>query len=71
MSAGLQSKIVGAAAYLEVAPTVVAVVRDLDLGEIDSRITPPDDAARAQLAALAASHNLASPVERVLAALSR
>ena len=50
MSAGLQSKIVGAAAYLEVAPTVVAVVRDLDLGEIDSRITRPDDAARAQLA---------------------
>ncbi|HEX5858493.1 MAG TPA: 5'-3' exonuclease [Microbacterium sp.] len=71
MSAGLQAKIRAGAAYLEVAPTVVAVVKDLDLGEIDSRITPPDDAARAKLAALAASHNLASPVERVLAALSR
>ncbi|MGC5221821.1 5'-3' exonuclease [Micromonospora sp. DT81.3] len=71
MSAGLQSKIVGAAGYLEVAPTVVAVVRDLDLGEIDSRITRPDDTARAQLGALAESHNLASPVERVLAALTR
>jgi 5'-3' exonuclease len=71
MSAGLRSKITGAAAYLQVAPTVVAVVRDLDLGEIDSRLTPPDDAARARLAALAASHNLTSPVERVLAALDR
>ncbi|HWI31213.1 MAG TPA: 5'-3' exonuclease [Microbacterium sp.] len=68
MSAGLQSKIVSSAAYLEVAPTVVAVVRDLDLGTFDSVIAPPDEAARAQLTALAASHNLASPVDRVIAA---
>ncbi|WP_405372690.1 MULTISPECIES: 5'-3' exonuclease H3TH domain-containing protein [unclassified Microbacterium] len=43
MSAGVQRKILAAADYLAVAPTVVNVVRDLDLAEPDSRLRAPDD----------------------------
>ena len=42
MSASVRQKLAAAADYLEVAPTVVGVVRDLDLGSFDSRIRPLD-----------------------------
>jgi 5'-3' exonuclease len=42
MSAGVAAKLLAAQEYLAVAPTVVEVVRDLDLPEVDSRITAPD-----------------------------
>ena len=42
MSAGVRRKILAALPYLEVAPTVVAVVKDLDLPDVDSRL-PLDD----------------------------
>ncbi|MHA7155030.1 5'-3' exonuclease [Arthrobacter sp. TMN-50] len=40
MSASMRAKITKAADYLAVAPIVVNVVRDLDLGEFDAAITP-------------------------------
>ncbi|MHA7276238.1 5'-3' exonuclease [Arthrobacter sp. Hz1] len=42
MSASMRAKITQAADYLGVAPTVVNVVRDLDLGELDAAIRPLD-----------------------------
>ena len=45
MSAGIRSKILAALPYLAVAPTVVEVVKDLDLDEADSRLSPLDDRA--------------------------
>ncbi len=42
MTAGIRAKILAAADYLAVAPRVVEVVRDLDLGEIDARIRATD-----------------------------
>lgn len=42
MTAGVRAKLAGAADYLAVAPQVVRVVRDLDLGVVDDRIRPTD-----------------------------
>ncbi|PUA79372.1 5'-3' exonuclease [Nocardioides currus] len=68
---GPRGKITAASDYLEVAPTVVAVARDVDLGSPDCSLpsapVDPDG-----LAALAERWGLSSPVERltgVLAAL--
>ena len=66
MSAGVRNKIVAAADYLAVAPTVVEVVRTLDLGPVDARITAPDADA---VDALAAQWSLGSSAERADAAL--
>ena len=44
MSAGIRSKILAGLPYLAVAPTVVEVVKDLDLAESDSRLRALDDA---------------------------
>lgn len=70
MAAGPRNKILAAADYLDVAPKVVAVVRDLDLGAPDLTLprTPADPAA---VAALSERWGLDSPVERVLAALQQ
>ena len=69
MSAGLQSKIIAALPYLEVAPTVVAVAKNLELGTVDPRIVAPDDAARAKAAALTDRWGLGSSVARISDAL--
>ncbi|MET0673476.1 MAG: 5'-3' exonuclease [Microbacterium pygmaeum] len=69
MSAGLQSKITTALPYLEVAPTVVAVAKDLDLGEVDSRVREPDDETRADAAALADRWALGTAMTRIIDAL--
>ncbi|WP_270352568.1 5'-3' exonuclease [Microbacterium testaceum] len=61
-----RSKILAAADYLDVAPTVVRVARDLDLEAVDDRLSPVDrDAAEA----LAETWNLGSSMTRALAAL--
>ena len=58
-----------AAAYLEVAPTVVAVARDIDLGEPDLELPlSPVDPER--LVALSARWNLESPIARLVEALT-
>lgn len=70
MAPGPRHKITSAAAYLEVAPTVVAVARDLDLGDPDLTLpgTPADPKA---LASLAEGWGLGSSVTRLVAALDR
>jgi hypothetical protein len=69
MSASVRSKFAAAADYLDVAPTVVQVVRDLDLGEFDSQLRPVTGARREALETLATEWNLGGSVARVLAAL--
>lgn len=61
-----RAKIAAAGAYLDVAPTVVRVARDLTLGRFDDRLAPVD-AGAAQ--ALAEQWNLGSSMTRALAAL--
>jgi len=70
MSAGVGAKILAASAYLDVAPTVVAVARDLD-------ITPPEVALRAldpaeadAATSLAEQWNLGSSMTRAVAAIA-
>jgi len=65
---GPRGKILAAADYLDVAPTVVAVARDIDLGTPDTTLPqqPKDPDA---LAALAARWGLRSPVERLTGVL--
>jgi 5'-3' exonuclease len=69
MSAGIQSKILTGLPYLAVAPTVVEVVKDLDLADTDSRLRPLDDAGRADAAALAERWALGTAMTRILDAL--
>ncbi|WP_448005119.1 5'-3' exonuclease [Agromyces bauzanensis] len=69
ISASMRAKIAGAADYLEVAPTVVEVVRDLDVGEFDPRIRPLDAARLAEVERLAIEWNLGGSAQRVLRAL--
>jgi len=70
MSAGVGAKILAASDYLDVAPTVVAVARDLD-------ITPPEVALRAldpaeadAATSLAEQWNLGSSMTRAVAAIA-
>lgn len=67
MSAGVRAKILAAAEYLDVAPRVVEVVRTLDLPDVDSRISAPDDDAVTQLAD---TWSLGSSAKRAAAALT-
>lgn len=66
---GPRSKIAAAAPYLDVAPTVVAVARDIDLGSPDTSLprTPADPDA---LIALAERWNLESPIARLVQTLT-
>lgn len=66
---GPRGKILAAADYLEVAPTVVAVARDIDLGTPECALprSPKDPEA---LAALAERWGLKSPVERLTKVLA-
>jgi 5'-3' exonuclease len=66
---GLRGKLLGASDYLAVAPTVVGVVRDLPVPELDARLpaTPRDPEA---LLALSDRWGLAGPLNRVLLVLS-
>ena len=69
MGPGPRGKIKAAADYLAVAPTVVAVARDLDLDRTDLRLPDrPRDPER--VAELAERWGLVSPVERLLASLA-
>lgn len=70
MSASVRAKLQAAAANLDVAPTVVAVVRDLSLPAVDARLAAPDDTARATLDALAAEHGIATSLDRAVAAIT-
>lgn len=66
MSAGLQAKVLAASAYLDVAPRVVEVVRDLPLPTVDGRLAAVDDGA---LEGLGEKWNLGSSLTRAAAAI--
>ncbi|HET7684086.1 MAG TPA: 5'-3' exonuclease [Marmoricola sp.] len=70
MAPGPRRKVLAALEYLEVAPKVVAVVRDLDLGGPDLSL-PGQPADPARLGALAQKWGLGSSVERVVQALAQ
>ncbi|HEU5242353.1 MAG TPA: 5'-3' exonuclease H3TH domain-containing protein, partial [Ornithinibacter sp.] len=57
-----------AAAYLDVAPTVVRVARDAPLPDVDLRL-PTAVADPARLEALATTYGVTNPVNRLLTAL--
>jgi len=69
LAPGPRRKILDAADYLEVAPTVVAVARELDLGKPDLRLprTPADPTA---LTELADRWGLSSPIARLVETLT-
>ena len=69
MAAGVRGRILAAADYLTVAPTVVNVVRDLQLPLFDARIRPSTPEQAAELDRLAAEWGLVAPMKRVRAAL--
>jgi 5'-3' exonuclease len=69
LAPGPRRKILDAADYLEVAPTVVAVARDLDLGKPDLRL-PRTPAHPDALMALAEQWGLNSPIARLVETLT-
>lgn len=69
MSAGVRAKIAAGLPYLEVAPTVVAVVRDLDLPEVDAQLRPLDPQQRTDASSLAERRGLGTAMDRIVAAL--
>jgi 5'-3' exonuclease len=74
LSASVRLKLEKAADYLAVAPTVVEVVRDLDLPTLDqagARLHPVTGDDRAELERLADDWNLGGSVGRLLTALDR
>jgi 5'-3' exonuclease len=69
IASGLRGKLVAAAPYLAVAPTVVAVAKDVDLPEFDPRLKPLDDDMRQTVETAGEQWGLGGSVTRVLAAL--
>ncbi|MGH3508572.1 MAG: 5'-3' exonuclease [Nocardioidaceae bacterium] len=70
MATGLRAKLVAAADYLAVAPTVVEVVCDLDLPEVDSALVPLTEERSATVAELTKRWGLGSSAGRVTEALA-
>ncbi|MCD1268591.1 flap endonuclease [Microbacterium sp. MEC084] len=70
MSAGMRAKFAAAADYLDVAPRVVAVATDLDLGDVPAILPVPDEAAAQRAREFAGRWNLGSSMDRVLTALA-
>lgn len=70
LSSSIRAKILAGAEYLEVAPRVVAVARTLPLSLAGTQ-TPTAPRDPAALAALTERYELGSPVERVVAAITR
>ena len=74
VSAPVRAKLEVAADYLAVAPTVVKIVRDLELPtleEVGAQLHPVGADSRAELERLAVEWNLGSSVKRLLAALDQ
>jgi 5'-3' exonuclease len=72
LSASVRSKITAASDYLDVAPKVVTVVRDLDLptpAKAGALLQPVPEKPRAELERLSGEWNLGGSVTRLLAAL--
>ncbi|MCY1231565.1 5'-3' exonuclease [compost metagenome] len=74
LSASVRSKLAAATDYLNVAPAVVNVVRDLGLPTLEdagARLDPVAGGSRAELERLASEWNLGGSVRRLLEALDR
>ena len=69
MSAGVRAKLLAGLPYLAVAPEVVAVVRDLDLPEVDTLLRPLDESMKKDAAALAERWALGTAMTRIIDAL--
>jgi 5'-3' exonuclease len=70
MTAGQRTKILAGSDYLAVAPTVVEVVRTLELPAVDGRLPGVDDERRAAATDLAERWNLGGSMTRALTALA-
>lgn len=71
MSAGVQAKILTASDYLDVAPTVVEVARNLDIAVPAEPVRALDTAQTEAATTLADSWNLGGSMQRAIAALNR
>jgi 5'-3' exonuclease len=71
MSAGVRAKLEAGRPYLAVAPTVVEVVRDLPVPDIDARLRPLDETAKADASSLAERWALGTAMARIVDALDR
>lgn len=69
LAPGPRKKILEAAPYLDVAPAVVAVARDIDLGELTLAL-PPTPVDPDALTALAERWNLATPIARLVSTIT-
>lgn len=69
MRAPLRARFAAAEDYLQAAPRVVAVVRDLELPTVDASIPSIDDSRRERLAALSERWGLGGSLDRLLRAL--
>jgi len=69
LAPGPRRKILDAADYLDVAPTVVAVARHIDLGELDLTL-PPTPADADALTVLAERWSLESPIARLVSTIT-
>lgn len=69
MKPAVRARFAAATDYLDVAPRVVEVVRDLDLPDVDARLRRPTAEQRETLDALAARWGLGGSLDRLLAAL--
>lgn len=69
MSARVAGKIRDAHDYLAVAPTVVAVARNIDLPTVEAALAPRDDDERSAAVSFAEQWSLGTSMARVLAAL--
>ncbi|KAA9110893.1 5'-3' exonuclease [Microbacterium rhizomatis] len=70
MSAGVRAKILAGLPYLEVAPTVVEVVKDLPVDDAGARLHPLTEQERADAVALAERRGLGTAMDRIVTALA-
>lgn len=71
LSAGVRAKLEAGRPYLAVAPTVVEVVRDLPVPDLDARLRPLDEKSRDRATALADRWALGTAMTRIIDALDR
>ncbi|MBA3234169.1 MAG: 5'-3' exonuclease [Propionibacteriales bacterium] len=71
LSTGMRTKLVDASDYLDVAPTVVAVARDIELTLPDTEIGPLEPTAMHEVEAIAERWGLSSPARRVMEAIGQ
>jgi len=69
MTPRVRASVLAALPYLEVAPAVVRVVRDLELAPMQTRLPVLDETAREKVSALAERWGLGASMTRVVAAL--